>query len=217
MVLTLTVLFFLMLFKGSHGGTYRMLPYWGVLSGILLLSILCYQDVFLRGCALIFCSANLFFATTILWSANTSGMENYANFYPNKDGFRHFEEIKIRSKYDYDYRPIIKNLEKCKLVYLHFPEANSEARAPRFFVWNSYFWKASNTLFTLPYRNAGLLGNPYFSGFRKDQIQTDCTVTQEMRVGRHSYKFIQNVPINRRHWPQWFQDFFYNCFGILFP
>jgi hypothetical protein len=124
------------------------------------------------------------------------------DFDPNKDGFRHIGIEKARSKYDFDYRELIPKLANCKSVYLNLWNEETQAlRHPRFFETNLLIYLENQRIPTYraqPSRNAGLLGDPFFSGYKLDSVNPDCVVTQEIKNERISYKFIQAQAVNRR-------------------
>lgn len=198
-----TLMFLIFVALGHHGGAYRLLPYWGLLSSLsFIVLLLMSKRQYFRHLAVFFCCLNLYFGATIFNVTNNKGLESFANFYPNKDGFRHFEIEKARSKYDFDYRELIPELTNCKSVYLDL--ANEETlslRHPRFFEVNLLMYLENQRIpayRSQPSRNSGLLGDIFFAGYELENVKPDCIVTQEIKNERIAYKFIQAQPVNRR-------------------
>jgi len=144
------------------------------------------------GCFSVF---NLIFGVSIFWVANYGGMETYPKYYPNSTGVRHFEKETVRDKYDFDYLSLVEPLSTCNLVFLDFKEVESRGIG-RFHAANLMMFLDNNRIryrLGFPYLNGyNLLGGIYYPGFKKEELGVDCTVDQELRNGRVSYRLTKN-------------------------
>ncbi len=191
------VFFVALLIINMVGGSYRTPPYWGAFGSITLLILLAASEIkTLQRFAVLFACVHLAFGVAIFKVTNKKGMESFASFYPNATSFRHTEITTIRDKYDFDYTDIIPALKLCHSVFLDLPQnVNKEARYPRFHAVNLMMFLENNDIryyLAMPYRNASpLIGGEFHPGFKREEVNADCVVEEEVRNGRISYKFIQ--------------------------
>jgi len=189
--------FVFLLVLNKVGGSYRSFPFWGgFASASFLILLAASESKMLRGLAVTVACAHLIFGGSIFYVTNKGGMETYPSFYPNATGVRHFEIDTVRDKYDFDYSDIIPQLKLCHEVFLDLPHnVSKELRAPRFHAVNLMFFLENNDIrysLAMPYRNASpLMAGEFHPGFRKEEVNADCVVEEEVRNGRISYKFVQ--------------------------
>jgi hypothetical protein len=191
-----SLFFAVFLVTGKIGGAYRVLPFWGAFGSIgLLIFLSASQSRLLRSLAVVVACAHLIFGTSIFYVTNKGGMETYPSYYSHATGVRHHELPTIRDKYDFDYLPLIPQLRLCHTVFLNLPQSGSvDQRAPRFFVVNLALFLENNDInyyLAMPYRNASLLGDAFFPGFKKEEVNADCVIEEEVRGSRIAYKFVQ--------------------------
>jgi len=178
------------------GAAYRSLGYWGAFASMALtLQLASTEQGIFRAIAGCFSVFNLIFGLSIFWVANYGGMETYPKFYPNSTGVRHFEKETVRDKYDFDYLSLVESLSTCNLVFLDFKEVEPRGIG-RFHAANLMMFLDNNRIryrLGFPYLNGyNLLGGSYYPGFKKEELGVDCTVDQELRNGRISYRLTKN-------------------------
>jgi hypothetical protein len=189
--------FAIFLLTGKVGGAYRALPYWGTFGSICLLALLSSSESkLLRGVAIAAACVHLMFGASIFIVTNKRGMETYPEFYSHATGVRHHELATIRDKYDFDYLSLIPDLRLCQSVFLDLPQhVSRDNRAARFFVINIALFMENNNIthyLAIPYRNASpLIGDAFHPGFSKAEVKADCTVEEETRDGRITYKLVR--------------------------
>jgi hypothetical protein len=181
------------------GGVYRTLPYWGMFGSIAFISALWTSNQkILKSLSVIFLTFHLIFGLSIFYTSNKKGMENYADWYSNSAALRHTEIPTVKDKYDYNYLPLVDKLRQCKVVLINMP--SEDTRASRFHEVNLLLFLENNnipTYINMPYRNATpLLGDPFFPGFKPEDLYADCEVGEEIKDGKLSYKLIQ------KRWPK---------------
>lgn len=197
LVAVYAVFFVVFLISGIVAGAYRTLPFWGAFATISLLLLLAASQLkILRRLAVMFACAHLIFGVSIFYVTNHGGMETYPPWYPNATGARHFEINNVREKYDFDYTDIIPQLKLCHAVYLDLPQnVSKEVPAPRFHAVSLMLFLENNDIryyLAMPYRTASpLTGDVFHPGFKKEEVNADCVVEEELRNGRISYKFVQ--------------------------
>jgi hypothetical protein len=179
------------------GGFYRGLPFWGVFASITFLILLGSSTTKpLRIAAVTVACFNLLFGASIFFVTVTKGMESYPSFYPLKNGKIHFGVETIRDKYDLDYSGMVDQLRLCQSVFLDLPlmAGTTEAQHPYLTV-NLLMFLENNSIthyMSIPYRNESpLQGGAFHLGFKRDEVQADCVVEEELRDGRIGYKFVQ--------------------------
>lgn len=186
-----------LLLWGKVGGSYRSFPFWGGFASIAFLILLAASESkILHVLAVMVACTHLIFGASIFYVTNKKGLETYPAFYPNATGVRHFEIPTIRDKYDFDYTSIIPQLKLCSSVFLNLPQnVSKELFAPRYHAVNLMFFLENNDIryyLSMPYRNASpLIAGEFHPGFSKEEVKADCTVEEEVRNGRISYKFVQ--------------------------
>jgi len=174
------------------GAAYRSLAYWGAFASMTLYLYMASTNIpIFKVLAVLLVTFDLIFGFSIFWVANRGGMETYPDFYPNRCGYRHFEVPTVRDKYDYDYRDLIKPLRHCNLVFLDFKDTQSRGLG-RFHAVNLMNFLDNNDIryrLGFPYLNGyQLLSDAYYPGFKAEEVNADCTVDEEVRNGRISYR-----------------------------
>ncbi len=175
------------------GSAYRSVGYWGIFASMALTLLLASSKMrSLRVLAVVFAALNVFFALSVNWVANHGGMERYADFYPNRDGRVHTQKVSVRDTYSFDYLNLVKELRRCNLVFLDFKDVEPRG-VGRFQAAYLMIFLDNNRIpvrLGFRYLNGYQLESTseFHPGFKKDVVNPDCVVDQELRDGRFHYR-----------------------------
>jgi hypothetical protein len=191
-------LFFIsMLIFKIVGGAYRVFPFWGVFASLTFLIILAsFKNKIFTIFAYLIAISNLVFGFSIFYVTNTVGLEKFDSFYSLRTPVRHFEIENVRDRYNFDYTALIPDLKLCQSVFIAMPQnVDKEQRAPRFQAVSLALFLENNRIqhyLSMPYRNSSpLIGGEFHPGFKREEVNADCVVEDELKDGKIGYKLIR--------------------------